>query len=175
MQPELITLCCPLMARQTLHLLMGAPSFVVQPVQKVQNSAAPRHPLSTSLLQKLQWIPITECIEYKGACLHAFLSFTYCNSKSNDTNTGCMAFPPLSLLVLAFGTPSLLMLNSFVCQDKSKKKKKILFSHHFYKNWNQYPDSSLLFWSVCVSAYFSLSLSSSPLACFWCVADVNSN
>ena len=167
MQPKLITLCCPLMARQTLHLLMGAPSFVIQPVQKVQNSAAPRHPLSTSLLQKLQWIPITECIEYKGACLHAFLSFTYCNSKSSDTNTGCMAFPPLSLLVLAFGTPSLLMLNSFVCQDKSKKKKKNpLFTSFLQKLKPVSRFLSSFLECMCECILFSLSLSSSPLACF---------
>ena len=58
-----------------------------QPVQKVQNFAArliltaPRHHHSTPLLKKLHWLPISECIKYKVACMcfHAVneSGFTY--------------------------------------------------------------------------------------------------
>ena len=56
-------------------LLMGAPNSVIQPLQEVQNFAArlilmaPRHHLSTPLLKKLHWLPISERIKYKGACM----------------------------------------------------------------------------------------------------------
>ena len=56
-------------------LLMGAQNSVVQPLQKVQNFAArlilmaPRHHHSTALLKKLHWLPISECIKYKVACM----------------------------------------------------------------------------------------------------------
>ena len=58
-------------------LLMGAPSSVIQPLQKVQNFAArlilmvPRHHHSTPLLEKLHWLPISERINTK---LHACAS-----------------------------------------------------------------------------------------------------
>ena len=54
---------------------MGAPSSVIQPLQKVQNFAArlilmaPHHHHSTPLLKKLHWLPISECIKYKVACM----------------------------------------------------------------------------------------------------------
>ena len=56
-------------------LLLGTPNSVIQPLQKVQNFAArlilmaPRHHLSTPLLKKLHWLPISERIKYKGACM----------------------------------------------------------------------------------------------------------
>ena len=56
-------------------LLMGAPVTVVQPLQRVQNSAArlilkaSRFDSSTSLLYELHWLPISERIKYKVACL----------------------------------------------------------------------------------------------------------
>ena len=56
-------------------LLMGAPNSVIQPLQKVQNFAArlilmaPRHHHSTPLLEKLHWLPISERIKYKVACM----------------------------------------------------------------------------------------------------------
>ncbi|WP_419615719.1 reverse transcriptase family protein [Thiolapillus sp.] len=56
-------------------LLMGAPNSVIQPLQKVQNFAArlilmaPRHHHSTPLLKKLHWLPISERIKYKVACM----------------------------------------------------------------------------------------------------------
>ena len=56
-------------------LLLGTPNSVIQPLQKVQNFAArlilmaPRHHLSTPLLKKLHWLPISERIKYKVACM----------------------------------------------------------------------------------------------------------
>ena len=47
-------------------LLMGTPSSVIQPMQKVQNTAAclifraPHHKNCTPLLQQLHWLPINE-------------------------------------------------------------------------------------------------------------------
>ena len=54
---------------------MGTPNSVIQPLQKIQNFAArlvllaPRHHNSTSLLEKLHWLPISERIKYKVACM----------------------------------------------------------------------------------------------------------
>ena len=54
-------------------LLMGTPNFVIQPMQKVQNTAArlilraPRHQNCTPLLQQLHWLPVSERIKYKIA------------------------------------------------------------------------------------------------------------
>ena len=55
-------------------LLMGTPRTVIQPLQKIQNFAAklllaPRHHHSTPLLEKLHWLPISERIKYKVACM----------------------------------------------------------------------------------------------------------
>ena len=56
-------------------LLMGTPNSVIQPLQKIQNFAArlvllaPCHHHSTPLLEKLHWLPISECIKYKVACM----------------------------------------------------------------------------------------------------------
>ena len=51
-------------------LLMGAPDSVIQPLQKIQNFAArPRHHHSTPLLEKLHWLPISDSIKYKVACM----------------------------------------------------------------------------------------------------------
>ena len=102
---------------------MGVPNSVIQPLQKVQNFAAglilmaPRHHRSTPLLKKLHWLPISERIKYKVACMgfHAVNGFgpTYLSellhistlclirfallripacSKSNYTNARLMAF-----------------------------------------------------------------------------------
>ena len=55
--------------------LMGTPNSVIQPLQKIQNFAArlvllaPRHPHATPLLEKLHWLPISERIKYKVACM----------------------------------------------------------------------------------------------------------
>ena len=58
------------------YLLMGTPNSVIQPLQKIQNLAArlvflaPRHHHSTPFLKKkLHWLPISECIKYKVACM----------------------------------------------------------------------------------------------------------
>ena len=54
---------------------MAAASSVIQPLQKVQNSAArlilmaPRHHHPKTLLQKLLWLPISQRIKYKVACM----------------------------------------------------------------------------------------------------------
>ena len=54
---------------------MGTPNSVIQPMQKVQNTAArlilraPRHQNCTPLLQQLHWLPVSEWIKYKTACM----------------------------------------------------------------------------------------------------------
>ena len=54
---------------------MGTPNSVIQPLQKIQNFAARLVPLalshhhSTPLLEKLHWLPISERIKYKVACM----------------------------------------------------------------------------------------------------------
>ena len=56
-------------------LLMGTSNSVVQPLQKIQNFAArlvllaPCHHHLTPLLEKLHWLPISERINYKVACM----------------------------------------------------------------------------------------------------------
>ena len=56
-------------------LLIGTPNSVIQPLQKIQNFAATlvllarRHHHSTPLLEKLHWLPISERIKYKVACM----------------------------------------------------------------------------------------------------------
>ena len=56
-------------------LLMGTPNSVIQPLQKIQNFAArlvllaPCHHHSTPLREKLHWLPISERIKYKFACM----------------------------------------------------------------------------------------------------------
>ena len=56
-------------------LLMGTPNSVIQPMQKVQNTAArlilraPRHQNCTPFLQQLHLLPISERMKYKTACM----------------------------------------------------------------------------------------------------------
>ena len=56
-------------------LLMGTPNSLIQRLQKIQNFAAKlvllarRHQHSTPLLEKLHWLPISERIKYKVACM----------------------------------------------------------------------------------------------------------
>ena len=53
-------------------LLMGTPNSVIQPLQKIQNFAEDSfswHQHSTPLLEKLHWLPISERIKYKVACM----------------------------------------------------------------------------------------------------------
>ena len=51
------------------------PNSVIQPLQKIQNFVArlvllaPRHQHSTPLLEKLHWLPISERIKYRVACM----------------------------------------------------------------------------------------------------------
>ena len=55
---------------------MGIPSSVIQPMQKVQNTAArlilrsPRHKNCTPLLQQLSWFLISERIQCNTACMY---------------------------------------------------------------------------------------------------------
>ena len=110
MQPELITLCYPLMARLMLHLLMGAPSFVIQPVQKVQNSVARLSCTSSSPL----YIPPAKAavdshyrMHWVQRCMPAcFFKFYILKVQwYKHRMYGFHSFFPF--LVLAFGTPSL--------------------------------------------------------------------
>ena len=54
---------------------MGTPNYVIQPLQKIQNFAArlvllaPCHHRLTPVLEKLHWLPISERIKYKIACI----------------------------------------------------------------------------------------------------------
>ena len=54
---------------------MGTSNSVIQPLQKIQNFAArlvllaPRHHHATPLLEKRHWLPISERIKYKVACM----------------------------------------------------------------------------------------------------------
>jgi len=56
-------------------LLIGTPISVIQPLQKNQNFAARlilsalHHHHPTLLLEKLHWLPISECIKYKVVCV----------------------------------------------------------------------------------------------------------
>ena len=56
-------------------LLMGTSNSAIRPLQKIQNFAArlvllvPRHQHPTPLLGKLHWLPISERIKYKVACM----------------------------------------------------------------------------------------------------------
>ena len=115
---------------------MGTPNSVIQPLQKIQNFAArfvllaPHHHHSTPPLEKLHWLPISECIKYKVACmcfsaisgsgpaylselLHAYtVSYTTLFFltptcwKSNNTNARLMAFAPSLALDPTFGIHS---------------------------------------------------------------------
>ena len=55
--------------------LMGTPNFVTHPLQKIQNCCKIRSlgtsslPLNTSPGKKLHWLPISEHIKYKVACM----------------------------------------------------------------------------------------------------------
>ena len=76
----LVTTCILSMLDYGNRLLIGAPNYLIQLLQKVQNSAArlvfksPRNTHSTPLLQKLHWLPVSERIKYKVACMcyHSF-------------------------------------------------------------------------------------------------------
>ena len=56
-------------------LFVGPRNSAIQPLQKIQNFAARllllalRHHHSTPLLKKLHWLPISERIKYKVACM----------------------------------------------------------------------------------------------------------
>ena len=64
---------------------------VIQPLQKIQNFAArlvllaPRHHHSPPLLEKLHWLPISESIKYKVACM----CFSAINGSGPATSLNC--------------------------------------------------------------------------------------
>ena len=72
---QLVTSCVLSRLDYCNSLLMGSPNSVIQPMQKVQNTAArlilraPRHQNCTPLLQQLHWLPISERIKCKTACM----------------------------------------------------------------------------------------------------------
>ena len=74
-QKKLVTSCVLSRLNNCTSLLMGTSNAVIQPMQEVQNAAArlilraPRHQHCTSLLQQLHWLPISEQIKYKTACM----------------------------------------------------------------------------------------------------------
>ena len=115
---------------------MDTPGSVIQPMQKVQNTVArlilraPCHQNCTPLLQQLHWLPISERIKYKTACMCynaitgsaplIFLSHctftvlpalsalrqTHACSKSNASTVKPMAFALSHSLVPTSGTIS---------------------------------------------------------------------
>ena len=66
---------CSFIYRSFITTDAGTPNSVIQPLQKIQNFAArlvllePRHQHSTLLLEKVLWLPISECIKYKVTCM----------------------------------------------------------------------------------------------------------
>ena len=68
---------------------MGTPNSVIQPLQKILNLAArlvllvPRRHHSRLPLEKLRWLPISERIKYKVACM--------CFSAINDSGPVCLS------------------------------------------------------------------------------------
>ena len=67
-------------------ILIGTPNSVIELLQKIQNFAArlvllaPRHQHSTPLLEKLHWLPISERIKYKLACMCFNVCVSVCGS-----------------------------------------------------------------------------------------------
>ena len=72
---RLVTSCVLSRPDYCNSLLKCTPNSVIQPMQKVQNAAAclilrpPRQQHCTPLLQQLHWLPISERIKYKTACM----------------------------------------------------------------------------------------------------------
>ena len=72
---QLVTSCVLSRLDYCNSLLMGTPNSVIQPMQKVQNTAARlilralRHRNCTPLPQQLYWLPVYERIKYKTACM----------------------------------------------------------------------------------------------------------
>ena len=134
-------------------LLMGTPNSVIQPMQKVQNTharlifRAPRHQNCTSLLQQLHWLPISERIKYKTACMcykaiiflicYTFtvlpalsaLRQTHACSKSNASAAKPMAFALSHALAPTSGTIS--PKTSGTLPSFKSKLKTFLFSEYF--------------------------------------------
>ena len=72
---NLVTSCVLSRLDYCNSLLMDTPNSVIQPMQNAQNAAARlilralRHKHCTPLLQQLHWLPISEHIKYKTACM----------------------------------------------------------------------------------------------------------
>ena len=84
---QLVTSCVLSRLDYCNSLLVGTPNSVIQPMQKVQNTAArlilraPRHQNCTPILQQLHWLPISERIKYKTACMcYKAIIFLICNT-----------------------------------------------------------------------------------------------
>ena len=72
---QLVTSCVLFRLDYCNSLLVNTVSSVIQPMQKVQNTAArlilraPCHQNCTPLLRQLHWFPVSERIKYKTACM----------------------------------------------------------------------------------------------------------
>ena len=92
---KLVTSCVLSRLDYCNSLLTGTPNSVIQPMQKVRNSAArlilraPRHQHCTPFLQQLHWLPISERIKYKSLVPPPLIFLNYCSFS---------ALPALSVL-----------------------------------------------------------------------------
>ena len=116
---------------------MGAPNSVIQLMQKVQNTAArlilraPRHQKCTPLLQQLHWLPISERIKYKTACM-CYNAIT-CSAPSYLTELLYLYSPSRSL---RFSTDTrMLKIQRFNCKTHGFRT----FSHFGPHIWNNLP------------------------------------
>ena len=72
---QLVTFCVLLRLDYCNSLLMGTSNSVIQPMHKVQNTAArlilraPCHQNCTPLLQQLLWLPVSERTKHKTTCM----------------------------------------------------------------------------------------------------------
>ena len=128
---------------------MGTPNSVIQPKQKVQNARlilrASRHQHCTSLRQQLHWLPISEQIKYKTACMRynsitgfaptylfellqlnspsrsLALHQTHAYSNSDVSTAKLMAFALSPISVLTSGTTSPMTSDTLLLSLPSKK------------------------------------------------------
>ena len=102
--------------------LMGTPNSVIQPLQKILNFAArfvllaPHQHHSTPLVEKLHWLPISERIKYKVACM--------CFSAINGSGLAC-----LSELLHVYTLSCTLRSSSDSCMLKIQQYKRSWLSH----------------------------------------------
>ena len=103
---KMLVASCVLSRLDYCHsLFMGTPASVIRPMQKVHNAAArlilraSRHQHCTPLLQQLHWLPISEHIKYKTACM-CYNSITGSAPLTFLNYHSCTALPALSALHL---------------------------------------------------------------------------